>query len=108
MGGGLQFPAPRSLPQLDRPDTRYGAQKATIKDLREIDRDERIHHAGLLLIVFNESAGILSKDLELFELLLAQKEVLAGDRQVRSAPTWDRMGHRLCTAALWPTVMREG
>jgi len=48
----------------------------------------------------------LEKDLELFEVLLAQKEVLAGDRQVRSVEIWDRMGHGLCTAALWPTVWR--
>ncbi|MCC7350564.1 MAG: hypothetical protein IT446_08355 [Phycisphaerales bacterium] len=89
-------------------DTRYGMQwqKGIVEDLLKMDREERIKQAGMLLIVFNESVEILEKDLELFEMLLAQKEVLAGDRQVRSTPVWDRMGHRLCTAALWPTVWR--
>lgn len=89
-------------------DARYGSQwqKGIIEDLLKMDREDRIHQAGLLLVVFNESAEVLDKDLELFEVLLAQKEVLAGDRQVRSVGIWDRMGHRVCTAALWPTVWR--
>ena len=34
------------------------------------------------------------------------KEVLAGFRHVRSVEILERMGHRLCTAALWPTLQR--
>ena len=45
--------------------------------------------------------------LDLFETVLIQKEVLAGFRQVRSIPILDRIGHRLCTVALWPTLQRE-
>jgi hypothetical protein len=56
--------------------------------------------------VFNESHSILEKDLELFETILAEKEVLAGFRQVRSVEILDRIGHRLCTVALWPTIQR--
>ncbi len=86
----------------------YGAQwrQAVVEDLRKIEAESAIHHAGLLLIVFNESNEILEKDLELFEDVLAQKEVLAGFRQVRAVPILERMGHRLCTAAIWPTVQR--
>ena len=86
----------------------YGAQwrSAIVEDLRKMEADDRIHHAGLVLIVFNESADILDKDLQLFEDVLAQKEVLAGFRQVRSVPILERMGHRLCTAAVWPTIQR--
>jgi hypothetical protein len=58
-------------------------------------------------VVFNESNDILDKDLDLFETVLAQKEVLAGFRQVRSLAIADRIGHRLCTVAVWPTVQRE-
>ena len=43
---------------------------------------------------------------DLFETVLAQKEVLAGFRQVRSIPILERIGHRLCTVALWPTIQR--
>jgi len=86
----------------------YGAQwrDAVVDDLRKMESEQRIHDAGLLLIVFNESAAVLEKDLELFESVLMRKEVLAGFRQVRSIPILDRIGHSVCTAALWPTIQR--
>ncbi|HEX2971014.1 MAG TPA: hypothetical protein VHP11_01705 [Tepidisphaeraceae bacterium] len=88
--------------------TGYGGQwrSAVVEDLRKMEQDPLIREAALVLIVFNESAAILEKDLDLFELVLAQKEVLAGFRQVRSIPIPDRIGHRLCTVALWPTIQR--
>lgn len=87
---------------------RYGQQwrSAIIEDLRKMEADELIREAGLILIVFNESAAVLEKDLDLFETVLAQKEVLAGFRHVRSVEILDRIGHRLCTAAVWPTIQR--
>jgi hypothetical protein len=71
-----------------------------------MEAEPLIREAGLVLIVFNESPEILEKDLDLFESVLAQKEVLAGFRQVRTVAILERMGHRLCTAALWPTIQR--
>ena len=64
----------------------YGAQwrTAVVEDLRKMDAEPRIREAGLVLVVFNESPEILAKDLELFEIVLMQKEVLAGFRHVRS------------------------
>lgn len=86
----------------------YGAQwrQKVVADLRKMEGDEKIREAGLVLIVFNESREILEKDLELFEDVLARKEVLAGFRQVRSIPILERIGHRLCTVAVWPTIQR--
>jgi hypothetical protein len=86
----------------------YGAQwrQAVVNDLRKMEVESPIRDAGLVLIVFNENAEILNKDLELFEDVLAQKEVLAGFRQVRSVPILDRIGHCLCTVAIWPTLRR--
>jgi len=86
----------------------YGAQwrTAIVEDLRKMEAEEKIREAGLVLIVFNESPDILDKDLQLFEDVLAQKEVLAGFRHVRSVPILERMGHRLITAAVWPTLQR--
>ena len=86
----------------------YGPQwrGGVVEDLRKMEAEEKIHEAGLVLVVFNESNEILEKDLQLFEDLLAQKEVLAGFRHVRSVPILERMGHRLCTAAVWPTIQR--
>ena len=87
----------------------YGAQwrQAVVADLRKMEAEPLIHEAALLLVVFNESAEILHKDLDLFESVLVQKEVLAGFRHVRSVPILDRIGHRLCPVALWPTIQRE-
>jgi len=86
----------------------YGNQwrNAVIEDLRKMESEELIREAGLLLIIFNESQDVLDKDLELFETVMAQQEVLAGFRQVRSIRILDRIGHRLCTVALWPTLQR--
>ena len=86
----------------------YGAQwrQQVVADLQKMEAEPLIHEAGLVLIVFNESGAILNKDLELFEDVLAMKEVLAGFRHVRSVPIVDRIGHQLCTAAVWPTIQR--
>jgi hypothetical protein len=86
----------------------YGAQwqQSVVADLRKMEAEPLIREAALLLLVFNESPAVLAKDLELFEDVLVRKEVLAGFRQVRGVPIQDRIGHRLCTAALWPTIQR--
>ena len=86
----------------------YSAQwrQKVVEDLRKMEADELIREAGLVLLVFNESDAILQKDLDLFETVLAQKEVLAGFRQVRSVSILERIGHRVCTAAVWPTLQR--
>jgi hypothetical protein len=87
----------------------YGQQwrGAVVEDLRKMEADPLIREAGLVLVVFNESPEVLNKDLELFEDVLARKEVLAGFRHVRSTPILERIGHRLCTVALWPTLLRS-
>jgi hypothetical protein len=88
--------------------TGYGAKwrQAVVEDLRKMEADPLIHHAGLVLVVFNESQAVLEKDLELFEDVLARKEVLAGFRHVRTVPITERIGHTLCTVAVWPTIQR--
>jgi len=86
----------------------YGQQwrGAVVDDLRKMEAEEQIHEAGLVLIVFNESQAVLDKDLQLFEDVLVRKEVLAGFRHVRSVPITERIGHNLCTVAVWPTIQR--
>jgi hypothetical protein len=87
----------------------YGAQwrQAVVEDLRKMEAEPLIHEAGLVLVVFNESQTVLDKDLELFEDVLARREVLAGFRHVRSVSILDRIGHNLCSIAVWPTVQRS-
>ncbi|HSU66644.1 MAG TPA: hypothetical protein VLJ39_07220 [Tepidisphaeraceae bacterium] len=86
----------------------YGTQwrQKVVLDLRKMEADPLIREAGLVLVVFNESRQILDKDLELFEDVLALKEVLAGFRQVRSVAILDRIGHSLCSIAVWPSLQR--
>jgi hypothetical protein len=88
--------------------TGYGPQwrQKVVDDLRKMEAEEQIHEAGLVLVVFNESQAVLDKDLQLFEDVLVRKEVLAGFRHVRSVPITERIGHNLCTVAVWPTVQR--
>lgn len=87
----------------------YGQQWRTtvVDDLLKMESEKQIHYAGLVLVVFNESRDILEKDLEMFERVLMHKEVLAGYRQVRSIEIWDRIGHRLASVALWPTIQKS-
>ena len=86
----------------------YGDQwrTATVKDLQKMEADPLIREAALLLVVFTAGEAVVSKDLELFEDVLARKEVLAGFRQVRGLDILERNGHTRCTAAVWPTVAR--
>ncbi len=86
----------------------YGAQwrQAVVSDLRKMDAEPIIREAALVLIVFTESQAIIAKDLDLFESVMVQKEVLAGFRQVRAVPIVERIGHWLCTVAIWPTIQR--
>ncbi len=37
---------------------------------------------------------------------MTRHDVLAGFRQVRALPIAERIGHRVCGVALWPTVQR--
>ena len=87
-------------------DTAHSGAVAVVEDLRKMENEPKVKEAGLALIVFNEARDILEKDLDLFETVLMQKEVLAGFRQARSVPILDRIGHRLCSVALWPTIQR--
>ena len=86
----------------------YGGQwrRGVVADLRKMAAEPRIHHAMLALIVFTESEPILLKDLDIFESILVREQVLAGFRQVRSLPIQDRIGHTLCSVAIWPTIGR--
>ena len=67
-------------------------RNAVVEDLRKMENEPQVKEAGLLLIVFNEAQDVLEKDLDLFETVLMQKEVLAGFRQVtiRSDPGSNR------------------
>ncbi len=74
------------------------------EDVRKIESDRLICDAVIALVFFTESVEIAQKDLDLFELVLAEKGVLVGFRHVRHMNIPDRIGHRTCTVALWPMI----
>ena len=86
----------------------YGQQwrSATVKDLRKIETEPQVKEAAMVLLAFTAGEAVIEKDLELFEDVLARKEVLAGFRQVRTIELLERNSHTRCTVALWPTVQR--
>ena len=71
-----------------------------------MESEPLITEAALVLVVFTESAEVIAKDLELFEDVLARKEVMAGFRQTRSIAITERIGHHVCTVAVYPTIQR--
>ena len=89
-----------------RVDPRYGAQwrRHLIADLKKLAHDPRIRDAAIALIAFTEDEEQLARDLDGFERLLVRRDVLAGFRQVRTLPIVERIGHRVCGVAVWPTV----
>jgi hypothetical protein len=104
----LEIKIAKQYAEGNRPHRSYGAQwrQAVVKDLKKMEAETPIRQAALVLVVFNSNADVLAKDLELFEDVLATKEVLAGFRQVRTVPITERIGHTLATVAVWPTIQR--
>ncbi|KAB2909716.1 MAG: hypothetical protein F9K40_03670 [Kofleriaceae bacterium] len=87
-------------------DPRYGEQwrRHLIADLRKLSADPRIRDAAIALVAFTEDEAQLARDLDGFERLMIRRDVVAGFRQVRTLPIVERIGHRVCGVAVWPTV----
>jgi len=84
----------------------YTAQwHSLVRDVRKMTDAPGIRHAALVLVVFTESESILHKDLDAFETLLVRQQVMAGFRHVRTLGIVDRIGHRCCSVAVWPTPL---
>jgi len=90
------------------PDSRYGAQwrRHLVADLRKLSDEPQICAAALVLVAFTEDEATLARDLDGFEALLVEHDVVVGFRQVRALPITERIGHRVCGVAAWPTVQR--
>jgi len=89
-----------------RVDPRYGEQwrRHLIADLKKLAGDPRIRDAAIALVAFTEDEEQLARDLDGFERLMIRRDVVAGFRQVRTLPIVERIGHRVCGVAVWPTV----
>ena len=89
-------------------NARYGSQwmHGVARDTRKIETDSLIESAALLFISFNDNAERAAKHLDLLEVVLADKDVLLGFRHTRQLAVQNRIGHEVCTLALWPTIQR--
>ena len=101
----LELKVAHQLRPSGRSHPRYGPQwrKAIVADANKLRTDPRIVRAALGLVVFNDGAATLEKDLALFEALLGEAGPF-GFRSVRSVAISDRIGHALCSVALWPVL----
>jgi hypothetical protein len=76
------------------------------EDLRKVESDDSIRSAMLMLILFTSDSVAASAGIEQFENDLARAGLLAGFRASKGVNILNRIGHRLCTIALWPTISR--
>ncbi|MCC6797290.1 MAG: hypothetical protein IT366_19390 [Candidatus Hydrogenedentes bacterium] len=90
-------------------NARYGTQwmHGVARDTRKIETDPLIESAALLFISFNDDPTRASKHLDLLEVVLGDKDVLLGFRHTRQFAVQNRIGHEVCTLALWPTIQRN-
>ena len=101
----LELKVAHQLAPSGRSHPRYGPQwrRAIVADADKLRTDPRIVHAAIGFVVFTDSRATLDKDLHLFESLLGASGPV-GFRSVRSLAITDRIGHALCSVALWPVL----
>ena len=101
----LELKVAHQLAPSGRSHPRYGPQwrRAIVADADKLRTDPRIVHAAIGFVVFTDSRATLDSDLALFESLLGASGPV-GFRSVRSVAITDRIGHALCSVALWPVL----
>lgn len=89
-------------------NVRYSTQwmHGIARDTRKIETDPLIENAALLFISFDDDQNRVDKHLGHLEMVLAGKDVLLGFRHTRQFMVQNRIGHEVCTIALWPTIQR--
>lgn len=77
-------------------------QSPVWKDVRKLVDDPQIHHAGVLLILFTATRETADHDLDVWAHGARTRGLPISPREQRSLAIADRIGNRLCTAALFP------
>jgi hypothetical protein len=77
-------------------------QNPVWKDVEKLASDPDLAHAGVLLIVFTADEEIAWHDLDVWAARAQDLGLPLRAREQRSVPIGDRLGHRLCTVALFP------
>lgn len=77
-------------------------QQPVWKDVEKLARDPHIVHAVVLLVLFTDTRETAAHDLDVWSARALETRVPIGLREQRSVPIGDRLGHRVCTLALFP------
>lgn len=77
-------------------------QNPVWKDVEKLASDPDLAHAGVLLIVFTADEQIAWHDLDVWAARAQDLGLPLRVREQRSVSIGDRLGHRLCTVALFP------
>ncbi len=81
-------------------------QRPVWKDVEKLASDPGIAHAAVLLILFTADEVIAEHDLGVWEARASARGLPIGPRLRRSLAINDRIGHRLCTLAVFPIERR--
>jgi hypothetical protein len=74
--------------------------RAPLADLKKLAEDHRIHHAGVLLIVFTENEQIARHDVAILAHRILDRNWPISSPILRSFPIPDRIGNTVCTVCL--------
>lgn len=74
--------------------------RAPLADLKKLANDHRIHHAGVLLIVFTADDHTAAHDISILALRTLDRGWPIAAPVLRTIPIPDRIGNTLCTACL--------
>lgn len=81
-------------------------QRPVWRDVEKLASDPQIAHAAVLLILFTADATVAAHDLAVWAGRASQNGLPLWPRVERSLAIGDRVGHVLCTLALWPIERR--
>lgn len=86
------------------PNRQYASQfLSTVRhDVTKLAKDPGIFHAGLLIVLFVRDETVAKHDLDIWQDRCLQRMLPIAAPSIRHVPISDRMGHSLCTVALYP------
>ncbi|MBL9099621.1 MAG: hypothetical protein JNL82_01620 [Myxococcales bacterium] len=81
-------------------------QRPVWRDVEKLASDPQIAHAAVLLILFTADLTVAAHDLGVWAARASAHALPLWPRVERSLAIGDRVGHRVCTLALWPIERR--
>ncbi len=81
-------------------------QRPVWRDVEKLASDPQIAHAAVLLILFTADTTVAAHDLGVWAARASAHALPLWPRIERTLAIGDRVGHRVCTLALWPIERR--